>query len=135
MKIRYVAILLILVIPALISESIAQEVSKSKPVFGVRYSTGFTTQVKENQNYRVIHLMPVFTVDFKNNCFYLGPEYAYFIAPEPSGSILYNNNGWGLNFGYRLNSNEFAGNLRIFGQFNYSIYQVRSTFFWTHGNE
>lgn len=107
----------------------AQNNPENRPVFGVRYGTGFTTQVKKNQNYKVIHFMPVFTIDLNNNCFYLGPEYAYFIPPEPAGSILYNSNGWGVNFGYRLYSNEFSGKLRVFGQFNSSIYQVRSTFF------
>ncbi len=133
MKTRYAVILLILILPALIPPAMAQEVSKSKPVFGVRFTTGFTTEVKKyivdnvySKNYRVLHFIPAFTVDFRNSSFYLGPEYAYFIPPEPSGSINYNNNGWGVNLGYRLNSKEFSGNLRIFGQFNYSFYQIRS---------
>ncbi|GEM_PF-1280348 len=111
----------------------AQEVTKSKPVWGVRYSTGYTTQVKKDQNYGAVHFMPVFTAEFNNSCFYLGPEYAYFLPPEPGGSIVYNKNGWGVNFGYRISSREFSSNLKVFCQFNYSIYQIRSRFFQSMG--
>jgi hypothetical protein len=54
----------------------------------------------------------------------LGPLYVYFFQPIPVADEIFENNSYGLNLGYRYYSNDLFRNGRLFGQFNYSIFQV-----------
>ncbi len=127
MKTRCIAIFLIIIFPALIPESMAQEVSKSKPVFGARFSTCFDFEINSYTPHNLLQYTPALTIDYKNHNFYLGPEYIRFYEPTKSDGNIYNPDLYGVNFGYRHYFNETTRNIRLFGQFNYSVYQIRYT--------
>lgn len=115
MKARYVAVFLILVIPALFPESIAQEDLKSKPVFGVRLNASYELS-------DFMQFSPALTLEIKNHNFYAGPQFNHF--PNQGDDPDYYDS-FGVNFGYRLSTNPIARYWRLFCQFNYSIYQFR----------
>ncbi|MHC1777306.1 MAG: hypothetical protein AB9834_18025 [Lentimicrobium sp.] len=130
MKIRYVAIFLILVIPALISESIAQEVTKSKPVFGVRLSANFDNIFFSDyyMDYWVLRSIPGIFLEYKNHDFQIGPAHAHFINnPGWLSSIKFNSNALGFSFGYRYYPNEILKRMRMFAQLQATQFWVKYT--------
>ena len=104
-----------------------QDSVKSKITLGIRLNTGYDFQVKHDNNLNIIRLAPLFSVNLKNHNFYIGPQYSYIFQPAPVSGEIYDNNSYGLNFGYRYNSGYFVDNLRMFGQFNYSLFWVNSS--------
>ncbi|MEZ5195853.1 MAG: hypothetical protein R2764_05490 [Bacteroidales bacterium] len=57
---------------------------------------------------------------------YLGPEYNIILDPIKGDPVdVYEKYNWGLNFGYRYYSNELFKKMKLFGQFNFSIYQLK----------
>jgi len=130
MKIRYVVIFLILVIPALISESIAQEVTKSKPVFGVRLSANFDNIFFSSYepNSWVLRSIPGLFLEYKNHDFQIGPAQSHFINnPGWLTGTLFNSNSLGLNFGYRYYPIELMRRMRMYAQLQASRFWVKST--------
>lgn len=130
MKIRSVAIFLILVIPVLISESIAQEVSKPKPVFGVRLSANFDNIFFSdyNKDYWVLRSIPGVFLEYKNHDFQIGPAQAHFINnPGWLSSIKFNSNAMGFSFGYRYYPNEILKRVKMFAQLQASQFWVKYT--------
>lgn len=93
--------------------------------YNLRINSYYDFQVKRDNNYKTFQVAPVFSIDYKNNNFYFGPLYVYFFQPNPIASEIFAPNSFGLNLGYRYYSKELMNNFRLFGQFNYSIFQVK----------
>jgi hypothetical protein len=65
-----------------INNASCQDSIENKIQFSVRYST-------------------VFSVELNNHNFYLGPEYSFIFQPTPIAYLIYEQNSFGSNFGYR----------------------------------
>jgi hypothetical protein len=128
MKIRYVAIFLILVIPALISESKAQEVSDSKPVLGVRFTANYasiSTGVRYSRNFRVLSSIPSVFVEFNKHLdFHIGMVYAHLLNPHWFENSSFEQDAFGLSLGCKLTSNDHIRNLKLMGQVDLSATKV-----------
>jgi hypothetical protein len=98
-----------------------QDSTKSKIALGIRFITNYDFEVGRGNNFRTIHLAPLFSVHINHHNFYLGPQYSYVLQDRVSG-IIFNENSYGLKFGYRYYSNFIFKNTRLFGEFNYSIF-------------
>jgi opacity protein-like surface antigen len=130
MKTRCTVILLLLVFPAMISESIAQEVTKSKPAFGVRVSANFDNIFfsKYHMDYWILRSTPGLFVEYKNHDFQIGPAHAHFINnPGWFFSTKFNSNAMGFSFGYRYYPNEILKRMRMFAQLQVSQFWVKYT--------
>jgi hypothetical protein len=103
----------------------AQDTVKSKVTFGVRFISNYDFEVNRDYNFRTVHLAPLFSVHVRHHNFYAGPQYSY-IFQDPAAGVTYDKNSFGLNFGYRYYSNFLFKNTRLFGEFNYSIFWVKS---------
>ncbi len=101
-----------------------QDTIKSKVFFGIRINPFYDFEVKRSYNFRIIHLTPLFSIIFKNHNFYLGPQYSYVFQPKPISGQIFEHNSLGFTFGYRYYSNNIFKNTKVFGQFNYSVYQI-----------
>jgi hypothetical protein len=121
MKSRYVAFFLILVIPALITKSKAQEVTKSKPVFGVRLLTNFNS-FDVNPRLNVMVLMPEAFIEFNEHLdMHIGIIYAHIFNPAWYSQTYYRPNTVGLAFGNRITSDELIKNIKIYNEWNISV--------------
>lgn len=118
-------ILLSLITLFLIGNSYGQKIDKSIINYNFRINSFYDFQVKHDYNYRTFQFTPVFSVEYKKHNFYLGPLYVYFFQPQPIADEIFENNSFGLNIGYRYYSNYLFRDVRLFGQFNYSMYQVK----------
>jgi hypothetical protein len=107
----------------LLEDLSCQERIKSN--FGIRHSLYYDFEVKNDNNFRVFHQIPSFTFKLNNNDFYAGPQFSYIFQPTPIANEIYRKNSIGLNFGYRIYSEELLKNFKVFGQFNFSIFQVK----------
>lgn len=97
---------------------------EEKSNFGIRYTFSYDFEVNHDYNFRVAHHIPVFFYRYDRHDFYMGPQYSYIYQPTPVANEIYENNAFGINLGYRWYSNELINNLQIFGQFNFSVFQV-----------
>ena len=118
-------ILLSFIMLLLINNSYCQKTNNKIINYNLRINSFYDFQVKRDYNYRLFQLSPVFSIEYKNHNFYLGPLYVYFIQPIPIADEIFEKNSYGLNLGYRYYSNDLFRNSRLFGQFNYSIIQVK----------
>jgi hypothetical protein len=97
---------------------ISQDTTQSNLRLGARYSLSY--------NYYLIHNTPVFSLEYKNNNLYFGPEFSSF--DRPFGDLVdnYKESSTGINFGYR---NYFykspSSEIRLFGQLNFSLYKYQ----------
>ena len=103
-----------------------QETSKSIVKYNLRLNSFYDFQVKRDYNYRMIQFAPASSIEYKNHSFYFGPLYVHFFQPIPIAGEIFEKYSYGLNFGYRYYTNYFYRNGRLFGQFNYSIFQIKS---------
>lgn len=103
----------------------AQLSAHSELQAGIRTNFFYDFQLVQNNSYRVAQVAPVFSIERKNHNIYLGPEYAYFFQPKPVTNEIFKHNSFGINFGYRYYSKYLRNNIRIYGQFNYSIFKVK----------
>jgi hypothetical protein len=101
-----------------------QDTVKSKVTLGVRINSSYDFEVYRENNFRTLHLAPLFSVNFKHHNFFLGPQYSYILQPTTVTNTIYENNSFGVNVGYRYYSNFLLANTRLFGEVNYSIFQV-----------
>jgi hypothetical protein len=128
MKTRCTVIILLLVFPAMISESIAQEVTKSKPVFGIRYTANYAsipTGVSYSKNFKVLSSIPSVFVEFnKQFDFHIGMVYAHLLNPHWFEYSSFEQNAFGLSLGCRLTSRNNIRNLRLIGQVDLSASKV-----------
>lgn len=127
MKIRYVAIFLIIVIPVLISESVAQEITKSKPVLGVRFTSNYSTILtrKTSLNFRILSSVPSVFVEFNEHMdFHAGVVYARLLNPHWVDQSSFETEAMGLTLGYRLITMDHIKNLRLTGQADVSVTKV-----------
>jgi hypothetical protein len=125
LKFKVLQFLLLFSIIGLTDDLFCQDTVKSKLTFGVRFNSGYDFQVKHDNNLNIIRLAPIFSVNLRNHNFYLGPQYSYIFQPTPVSDEIYDNNSFGLSFGYRYYSGYFVDNLRMFGQLNYSLFWVK----------
>jgi hypothetical protein len=116
----------ILTFAAFTNKIAGQDTIKSKVSYGIRLISNYDFEVKQDNNFRTMHFAPLFSANFNHHNFYLRPQYSY-IFQEPAALETYDQNSYGLNFGYRYYSNYVFKNTRLFGEFNYSIFQVRIT--------
>jgi len=92
--------------------------NKVKPEIGIRYNFFYTN--------KVIHQASVFSIMLNKHNFYLGPEYSSILKPINSDIVdTYSKDSWGLNVGYRYYSNDLLKNLKLFGSFDFSIFQIK----------
>lgn len=103
-----------------------QDTIKSKVTVGIRMVSSYDFEVYHDNNFRTIHLAPLFSVNFKHHNFFLGPQYSY-VFQDPNYWESCEQNSYGLNFGYRHYSNYLFKNTRLFGEFTFSIFQVKFT--------
>ncbi|MDP3442121.1 MAG: hypothetical protein Q8T08_04605 [Ignavibacteria bacterium] len=102
----------------LCEKTICQDTTESIKYFSIRYSTSY--------NYKVLHYTPNVSFGFNKHNLYIGPEFNTILKTVKGDPVdIYEKNNWGLNLGYRYYSSEIVSNLKIFGQFNFSIYQIR----------
>jgi hypothetical protein len=131
----------LLTVAGLTNNLSGQDTVKSKISLGIRLISNYDFEVYRENNFRTVHLAPLFSVNFKHHNFFLGPQYSYIFQPTTVTNQIYENNSLGLNFGYRYYSNFLLKNTRLFGEFNYSIFQVKVTNYqlgppqWTHHEE
>ncbi len=121
MKIRKIIVLLLIFIP--VTKSYCQKTEKSG--FGLRYTLSYDFEVKRDYNFRIIHHIPALSYRLNSHDFYLGPQYSYVFQPTSTSNKIYENNAFGVNFGYRYYSKELINNLQIFGQFNFSVFRTK----------
>jgi hypothetical protein len=120
MGIRKIIVFLIVFIS--FTKIYCQETKKSG--FGLRYTFSYDFEVKRDYNFRVIHHIPVCSYRLNSHDFYVGPQYSYIFQPTPVANEIYENNAFGINFGYRYYTKELINNLQIFGQFNFSVFRI-----------
>ncbi len=143
MLLKYKSILtvILLTLAGLTNNLSGQDTVKSKISLGIRFISNYDFEVYRENNFRTLHLAPLFSINFKHHNFFLGPQYSYIFQPTTVTNQIYENNSFGLNFGYRYYSNFLLKNTRLFGEFNYSIFQVKVTNYqlgppqWTHHEE
>ena len=109
------------------TESFCQNTCVSRLDISVRLNIYYSFEVKRDYNFRVIHTTPAFSLEYNKHNFYIGPQYSYIFQRIPIADEIYENNSYGINLGYRYYSKELVNKLRIFGQFNYSIYRIKYT--------
>lgn len=76
--------------------------------------------------YPVLHTTPTLSIFNKNHNLYIGPEYTMLLEEslgDPEDS--YQQEYWGINFGYRYFINSFWWKTNLFLQMNFSIYQIK----------
>jgi len=125
LKYKSLLTLALLTVGGLTNNLIGQDTVKSKVSLGIRFISNYDFEVYHENNFRTVHLAPLFSVNFKHHNFFLGPQYSYIIQPTDLTNQIYEHNSFGLNFGYRYYSNFLLKNTRIFAEFNYSIFQVK----------
>jgi len=113
--------LALLLSSAICNNLYSQNTEKSVFQSSVRFNSIYIT----GHDFSIIHLAPSFTIGNEIHNFYLGLQQSYLIQPTPVGDRIYEKKNWGLNFGYRNYSSEISKNTRMFGQFNYSVFQIR----------
>lgn len=95
-----------------------QDTTKSIKSFCIGYSTYY--------NYKVLHYTPNFSLGFGKHNIFIGPEYNYISKTIKGDPVdIYEKSNWGLNLGYKYYFSKIISNLRLFGQFKFSIYQLR----------
>jgi hypothetical protein len=118
-----------------------QDTVKSKVILGIRFISNYDFEVYSENNFRTVHLAPLFSVNYKHHNFFLGPQYSYIFQPASVTNQIYEHNSFGLNFGYRYYSNFLLKNTRLFGELNYSVFPVKVANYqlgppqWTHQKE
>jgi len=127
LKYKILLIVSLIKVAAFPNYLIGQDTVKSKVTFGIRLISSYDFEVYHDHNFRTIHLAPLFSVNIKHHNFFLGPQYSYVFQPTDVTNQIYEHNSFGLNFGYRYHSNFLLKNTRLFGEFNYSIFQVKGT--------
>jgi hypothetical protein len=120
MELKKISIFLILVFS--LTNVRCQEVESSR--FGLRYTFSYDFELKLDNNFRVMHHIPVCYFRLNAHELYVGPQYSYIIQPTPIANIIYQNNAFGANLGYRYYSNAIIDNLLLFGQFNFSVFRI-----------
>ncbi len=120
MEIRKIIVFLIVFIS--FTDTYCQETKKSG--FGLRYTFSYDFEVKRDYNFRVIHHILVCSYRLNSHDFYVGPQYSYIFQPTPVANEIYENNAFGINFGYRYYTKELINNLQIYGQFNFSVFRI-----------
>lgn len=103
-----------------------QDQNDSGVQLGIRFNTFYTFNNQLNYQFRVLHTTPGFSLSTNNHNFYIGPQYTYVFEPSSLSREDYETNTYGVNLGYRYYSNELVNKIRLFGQLNFSIYQVKS---------
>lgn len=101
------------------------EVQASKSI-GFRVNSFYDFQLKKSKSDQIVRVAPVLSLDFKKHNFYLGPQFTRYLQFESIRNEKYESESLGLNFGYRLTFKELVQNLRLFGQFDYAIYQIKN---------
>jgi len=117
----------LLTVAGLNNSLFGQDPGKSKVFLGSRLISNYDFEVYHENNFRTLQLAPLFSINFKHHNFFIGPQYSYIFQPTTVSDQIYENNSFGLNFGYRYYSNYLLKNTRLFGEFNYSIFQVKVT--------
>ena len=125
MKFKVFLSVAIFILPAFISCLFSQDTVQAKIIFGIRFNANYDFQVKRDNNFRIIHVTPLFSVKYKHHNIYFGPQFSYIFQLVPPNNIIYEQHTRGLNIGYRYYSSELVKNLRLFGQLNYAIFQIK----------
>ncbi len=113
---------LIIIVLLLVAKAYSQESVDSH--FGLRYTFSYDYELKQDNSFSAMHHVPVCFYRLKAHELYLGGQYTYVLQPTQSTNVVYQNNAFGVNIGYRYYSNELMENLKFFGQFNYSVFRV-----------
>ncbi len=117
MKIKLIILFCLI---SIIDKTYCQNESKLENNFGIRYSYYY--------NNNIVHHTPTLFVGLKRHNLYIGPEYSIILNPiKGDPTDTYEKSTWGLNVGYRYYSKELAKNFSLFGQFNFSLYQINYT--------
>jgi hypothetical protein len=101
----------------IINNSYCQDTLENKIQFSARYLFYY--------NYRLTHHSTVFSIELNNHNFYLGPEYSIIFQPTPIADVIYEQNSFGSNFGYRYFFFERRKKIKFFSQLNFSVYQIK----------
>lgn len=116
---------LAIILFTLFSEKSYCQDTKANKSFAIRYSTYY--------NYKVLHFTPNLSFGIGNHDIYIGPEYNYIAKSflvDSEDKIEKNN--WGLNLGYKYYFSKIAPNTSLYGQFNFSVYNLWS-YEYQHG--
>jgi len=88
----------------------------SKNNLGIRFSVFY--------NYKVIHYVPNLSLDLGQHNVYAGVQATNVLKPMGSELEIYDNNTYGVNFGYRYLFIDKRKKIVPFTQVNFSIYEV-----------
>lgn len=125
MKTRITLTLLIISSLVFLSELKSQEVSISKPVFGVRLLANYNSIKTSSKNLSVLSLVPGVFIEYNEHLdLHFGIIYAHLFNPFWNSYTLYSPNAVGLAIGNRITSNELIKNMKIFNEWNVSITRV-----------
>jgi len=128
MKTLSFPILVIMILMCFPNHLPAQEIPKIRPVFGIRYTANYFSIPSGNSldYYRVLSSIPSVFVEFnKHFDLHIGMVYAHLFNPHWVDLVYYNPNAFGLSYGSRFTIIELNKNLRIQGQIDGSIANIR----------
>jgi len=91
----------------------------SKNNLGIRFSVFY--------NYKVIHYAPNLSLDLGQHNVYVGVQATNVLKPMGSELTIYDQNSYGINFGYRFLFIDKQKKVVPFTQLNFSIYQLEYT--------
>lgn len=100
-------------------DSYAQNKQNELPRLGVRLNTVY--------DYWVFHNTINLNVNFGGHNLYIGPELVHIVMlPNKYDDVdNFRSRSTGLNFGYRYSSRDLVPKLKLFGQLNFSIFQMK----------
>lgn len=128
MKTKLAEIFLLIAFFVFITESKAQENSKAKPVFGVRYTANyFSIPFRNNSdNYKVLSSIPSVFVEFnKRFDLHIGMVYAHLFNPQWVNQVYYEPDAFGLTLGSRVTLIDLKKDLSLKGQMDGSVSNIR----------
>jgi hypothetical protein len=110
---------LLLVFLLCLEDSFGQNKQNELPRLGVRLNTVY--------DYWVVHNTINLNVNIGDHNLYVGPELVHILTLPKKYDDVDNFRGKsiGLNFGYRFTSRKLAPKLKLFGQLNFSIFQLK----------
>lgn len=115
---RKVFLLFVIGLISISSKSYSQDTIKRTLQFSARYTFYY--------NYKVTHHTPVFSIEYNNHNLYFGPEYSSILKLIKGDPVnIYEKKSFGINLGYRYFFSEKSKKLKVFGQFNFTIFQIK----------